>query len=107
MDVAINFTGGDTWIPTQRCMAVDGRILTCGSTAGHLCEVDVRFIWHREMEIIGSRAYVPEDIKACLQFVAEKKLAPVIEHVFTLENAFEGLRLLEERMVFGKVIIEI
>jgi alcohol dehydrogenase len=50
---------------------------------------------------------VPEDIEACLQFVAEKKLAPVIEHVFTLENAFEGLRLLEERMVFGKVIIEI
>jgi len=107
VDVAINFTGGDTWIPTQRCMAVDGRILTCGSTAGHLCEMDVRFIWFREMDIIGSRAYVPEDIKACLQFVADKRLAPVIEHVFTLENAFEGLRLLEERRVFGKVIIEI
>lgn len=33
VDVAVNFTGGDTWIPTQRCMAVGGRILTCGSTA--------------------------------------------------------------------------
>src|SRR3954465_8466995 len=69
VDVAVNFTGGDTWIATQRCMAVDGRILTCGSTAGHLCPIDVRFVWFREMSIIGSRAYLPEDIRACLDYV--------------------------------------
>src|SRR3954468_7479848 len=79
VDVAINFTGGDTWVPTQRSMAVNGRILTCGSTAGHLCPIDVRFVWFREIEIIGSRAYVPEDIEACLRFVSERKLAPVVE----------------------------
>lgn len=105
VDVAINFTGGDTWIPTQRCMAVDGRILTCGSTAGHLCPIDVRFLWFREMTIIGSRAYVPEDIVACLDFVAQKQLAPVIEHVMPLSEAAEGVRMLEERRVFGKVIV--
>jgi alcohol dehydrogenase len=105
VDVAVNFTGGDTWIPTQRCMAVNGRILTCGSTAGHLCEVDVRFIWHREIDIIGSRAYVPEDIKACLDYVAAGQLHPVIESVFPLERAGEGMSLLEERRIFGKVII--
>lgn len=107
VDVAINFTGGDTWIPTQRCMAVDGRILTCGSTAGHECAIDVRFLWFREMTIIGSRAYLPEDIVACLEFVAQKKLAPVIEHVLPLEQAAEGVRLLEERRVFGKVIVTV
>lgn len=107
VDVAINFTGGDTWIPTQRCMATNGRILTCGSTAGHLCEIDIRFVWFREMDIIGSRAYVPEDIKACLDFVAAKKIAPVIEKVLPLEQAAEGVRMLDERRVFGKVIIKI
>lgn len=107
VDVAINFTGGDTWIPTQRCMAVNGRILTCGSTAGHECEIDVRFLWFREMNIIGSRAYVPEDIVACLDYVAQKKLAPVIEHVIPLAEAAEGVRLLEERRVFGKVIVKV
>ena len=106
VDVAINFTGGNTWIPTQRSMAINGRILTCGSTVDHMCTIDVRFIWFREMEIIGSRAYVPEDIKACLQFVADKKLVPVIEEIFPLENSAEGLRLLDERRVFGKVIVE-
>lgn len=107
VDVAINFTGGDTWIPTQRSMAVNGRILTCGSTAGHECEIDVRFLWFREMEIIGSRAYVPDDIKACLQFVADKKIAPIIDKVLPLEQAGEGVRMLDERRVFGKVIIRI
>lgn len=105
VDVAVNFTGGDTWIPTLRSMAVNGRILTCGSTAGHLCEIDVRFVWHREIDIIGSRAYVPEDIKACLDFVASGRLAPVIESIFPLEQAAAGVRLLEDRRIFGKVIV--
>jgi alcohol dehydrogenase len=107
VDVAINFTGGDTWIPTQRCMAVHGRILTCGSTVGHLCTIDVRFVWFREIEIIGSRAYLPEDIKACLDFVARGKLAPVVEKELPLEQAAEGVRMLDERRVFGKIIVNL
>lgn len=105
VDVAINFTGGDTWVQTQRSMATGGRILTCGSTAGHMCEIDVRFLWHRETEIIGSRAYVPEDIKACLDYVASGKLSPVIETRLPLERAAEGIGLMEGRKVFGKVIV--
>ncbi|MDR6758083.1 alcohol dehydrogenase [Mycoplana sp. BE70] len=105
VDVAINFTGGDTWIQTQRSMATGGRILTCGSTAGHLCDIDVRFLWHRETEIIGSRAYVPEDIVACLDYVASGKLKPVVEVRLPLERAAEGVRLLDDRQIFGKVIV--
>lgn len=105
VDVAINFTGGDTWIQTQRCMAQGGRILTCGSTAGHISEIDVRFLWHRETEIIGSRAYVPDDIVACLDFVASGRLKPVMETRLPLERAAEGIALLEGRRIFGKVIV--
>lgn len=107
VDIAINNTGGDTWIPTERCMAVNGRIVTCGSTAGHLSPIDVRFVWAREIEIIGSRAYRPEDTKACLDFVARKKLSPVVEKELPLEQAAEGVRALEERRVFGKIIVRV
>lgn len=105
VDVAINFTGGDTWIQTQRCMATEGRILTCGSTAGHMSMIDVRFLWHRETEIIGSRAYVPADIVACLDHVAAGRLKPIVETRLPLERAAEGVALLEERRIFGKVIV--
>lgn len=107
VDVAVNFTGGDTWIPTQRCMAVNGRILTCGSTVGHLCTIDVRFVWFREIEIIGSRAYLPADIKACLDFVADGQLDPVVHKELPLEEAAEGVRMLDERRVFGKIIVHV
>lgn len=105
VDVAINFTGGDTWIQTQRCMATGGRILTCGSTAGHMSMIDVRFLWHRETEIIGSRAYVPEDIVACLEHVASGRLKPAVETRLPLEQAARGVALLEDRQIFGKVIV--
>lgn len=107
VDVAVNFTGGDTWIPTQRCMAVNGRILTCGSTVDHLCTIDVRFVWFRETEIIGSRAYLPEDIKACLDLVATRQLHPIVEKELPLQQAGEGVRMLEERRVFGKIIVHV
>lgn len=107
VDVAINFTGGDTWIQTQRCMATGGRILTCGSTAGHISMIDVRFLWHRETEIIGSRAYVPQDIVACLDHVSAGRLKPVIETRLPLERAAEGVGLLEGRRIFGKVIVSL
>lgn len=107
VDVAINFTGGDTWVPTQRCMAVHGRILTCGSTAGHDCAIDARFLWFREMEIIGSRAYLHADIEACLRFVADRSLVPVVEKELPLEQAAEGVRMLAERRVFGKVVVHV
>ncbi|MBD3761006.1 MAG: zinc-binding dehydrogenase [Rhizorhabdus sp.] len=105
VDVAVNFTGGDTWVQTQRALAVNGRILTCGSTIGHMSQIDIRFIWHRETEIIGSRAYVPDDIKACLRHVASGALTPVVEKVLPLERAGEGVGMLEDRNIFGKVIV--
>jgi alcohol dehydrogenase len=67
----------------------------------------VRFVWFREIEIIGSRAYLPEDIKACLEFVSNKKLSPVVEKELPLEQAAEGVRMLEERRVFGKIIVNL
>jgi alcohol dehydrogenase len=59
------------------------------------------------MNIIGSRAYLPEDIKACLDFVAKKELHPVVEKELKLEEAAEGVRMLEERRVFGKIIVNL
>ena len=103
---AVNFTGGDTWIPTQRAMATNGRILTCGSTVGHISEIDIRFVWFRETEIIGSRAYLPADIVACLDHVASGALRPIVEVTLPLERAGEGIGLLENRQIFGMVIVQ-
>jgi alcohol dehydrogenase len=105
VDVAINYTGGGTWIDTQKAVRVDGRILTCGATAGFDLSLDARYLWTYEHRIVGCNGWTPEDIRALLGLVASARLSPVIHGVLPLEQAAEGERRLEDREVFGKVLL--
>ncbi len=106
VDVVVNFTGGDTWVPSLRALKRGGRLLTCGATAGFDPTEDIRFIWTFELKILGSNSWLVEDLVALMDMIREGTMAPVIDHVLPLEQAAEGVRLIEEREVFGKVIIK-
>lgn len=105
VDVVINYTGGDTWAPTLRCVKRGGRILVCGATAGYDPKEDLRYIWSFELKIIGSNSFYDENLKALLELIQDGRLKPVIDRVLPLERAVEGLRLIENREVFGKVVV--
>lgn len=105
-DVVINFTGGDTWGPTLRCVKRGGKILVCGATAGYDPKEDLRYVWSFELKIIGSNSFYDENLKALMELIEQGRMNPVIDEVLPLERAVDGLRLIEERKVFGKVIIE-
>lgn len=105
VDVVVNFTGGDTWVPSLRCLRRGGRLLTCGATAGFDPRTDIRYIWTFELQVLGSNGWTPGDLVALLQMVDERRLSPVIDRVLPLREAAEGLRLLAEREVIGKVIV--
>jgi len=106
VDVAVNFTGGDTLPATQRCVAKRGRILTCGATAGFNLTLDARYWWTYEHSMIGSNGWEKSDLDTLLGWVAAGRLAPVIDRVLPLEQAAEGERLLEDRQVIGKVLLK-
>ena len=53
VDVVINFTGGDTWVPSLRCVKRGGKVLVCGATAGYDPKEDLRYIWSFELEDEG------------------------------------------------------
>lgn len=105
VDVVVNYTGGDTWVKSLRCLRVGGRLLTCGATAGFNPMEDLRYIWTFELQIRGSNSYGREDIEKGLELVASGRLRPHVDAVLPLAQAAEGLRRLEERKVFGKVVI--
>ncbi|MGH8661633.1 MAG: zinc-binding dehydrogenase [Burkholderiales bacterium] len=105
VDVVINFTGGDTWAPTLRCVKRGGRILVCGATAGYDPKEDLRYIWSFELQVIGSNSFYDENLKALMDMIQRSELKPVIDEVLPLERAAEGLRLIESREVFGKVVV--
>jgi alcohol dehydrogenase len=105
VDVVINFTGGDTWAPTLRCVKRGGKILVCGATAGHDPKEDLRYIWSFELKVIGSNSFYDENLKALMDMIQAGTMKPVIDVVLPLERAAEGLRLIESREVFGKVVV--
>jgi len=106
VDVAVNFTGGDTLPATQKCVKVNGRILCCGATAGFDLTLDARYLWTYEHSIIGSDGWQMDDLKMLLDLVASGRLVPVIDKVLSLEETAEGERLLEDREVVGKVLLK-
>lgn len=105
VDVVINFTGGDTWAPTLRCVKRGGKILVCGATAGYDPKEDLRYIWSFELKVIGSNSFYDENLLALMDLIQEGRMQPVIDEVLPLERAVEGLRLIENREVFGKVVV--
>ncbi len=105
VDVVINFTGGDTWLPSLRCVKRGGKILVCGATAGHDPKEDLRYIWSFELKVIGSNSFYDEDLKGLMELIREGRMQPVIDRVLPLEQAAEGLRLIRDREVIGKVVV--
>jgi alcohol dehydrogenase len=105
VDVVINFTGGDTWQPSLRCLKRGGRLLVCGATAGYDPKEDLRYIWSFELKIIGSNSFYDDDLQALMQLIAAGQMHPVIDKVLPLGQAREGLRLIQDREVIGKVVV--
>jgi alcohol dehydrogenase len=105
VDAVINFTGGDTWVPSFKVTRRGGKIMTCGATAGFDPKTDLRYVWTFELKIIGSNSWLPEDLSTLMNLIQEGKLKPVIDTVLPLDQTAEGVRLLEDREVIGKIII--
>lgn len=105
VDVVINFTGGETWVPSLRCIKRGGKLLVCGATAGHDPKEDLRYIWSFELQVIGSNSFYIEDLTALMEMISKGEITPVIDKVLSLEEAREGLRLIQDREVIGKVVI--
>ena len=105
VDVVINFTGGDTWVPSLRCLKRGGSLLVCGATAGHDPKEDLRYVWSFELKVIGSNSFYEENLTDLMKMIVEKKIKPVIDEVLTLDQAAEGLRLIKDREVIGKVVV--
>ncbi len=105
VDIVVNFTGGDTWLPSLKCLKRGGKLLVCGATAGHDPKEDLRYIWSFELNIIGSNSFYDENLVALMALIEAGKIKPVIDKVLPLEQASEGLRLIQDREVLGKIVV--
>lgn len=105
VDVVVNFTGGDTWVPSLRSLRRGGRLLTCGATTYFDPKTDIRYIWTFELTIQGSNGWTRDDLDQLIKLVAKNELKPVISSRWPLADASKGFAELENRKVFGKIIV--
>ncbi|MFS8037524.1 quinone oxidoreductase family protein [Xanthobacter sp. AM11] len=105
VDVVVNFTGGDTWVPSLKCVKRGGTILVCGATAGHDPKEDLRYIWSFELKVIGSNSFYHDNLSALMDMIQAGTLKPVVDKVLPLEEAAEGLRMIRDREVMGKIVV--
>ncbi len=105
VDVVCNFTGGETWVPSFKALKRGGKLLTCGATAGFDPKTDIRYIWTFELKVLGSNSWTREDLETLMRYIQEDKMKPVIDTVLPIEDAKVGVKLMEDREVFGKVVV--
>jgi alcohol dehydrogenase len=106
VDMIVNYIGGATWAECFRALKRDGRLLTCGATAGYAPQTDIRYIWSFEFNIIGSNGWESSDQMELLEMVADKRIKPVVHSVRPLSELPASLQELIDRKIFGKAVLE-
>ncbi len=104
-DVVFEHVGTDTWKDSIGSLAIGGRLVTCGSTTGRWGETDLWSLFAKEATILGSFSSSQGNFRTVLRLVGEGKLTPVVDSVLPLAEASEAHRRLEERRVFGKLVL--
>jgi NADPH:quinone reductase-like Zn-dependent oxidoreductase len=107
VDIVIEHVGGEVFAQSIRAVRTGGRIVTCGATSGFSPSIDLRHIFFRQVEVLGSTMGSKADLLAVLGHVAAGRLSPVVHAILPLAAAAEGHRILEERAAFGKVVLEV
>lgn len=106
-DVVIEHVGGEVFARSIRAVRNGGRIVTCGATAGFAPAIDLRHVFFRQVEILGSTMGSKADLLAVLGHVAAGRLKPIVHAVLPLAQAADAHRLLERRASFGKVVLAV
>jgi len=105
VDLVVEHTGAATWEASLRCLRRGGRLVTCGATTGADVQLNLRLLFYKQLELIGSTMGSRADLAAALELVARGRLRPVVDRVFPIEALADAHRYLEERRAFGKIVL--
>jgi NADPH:quinone reductase-like Zn-dependent oxidoreductase len=103
VDVVIENVGAAVWSAAMKSLVRGGRLVTCGATSGDQPPADLRRIFIRQLQILGSTLGDYSEFRDLLGFVARHGIAPVIDSTYPTERIHEALNRLESGQQFGKV----
>lgn len=105
VDVVIEHVGGATFDMSLKSLAIGGRLVTCGATAGGQVGVSLQRIFFKNLAILGSTMGTKGELWTITGHIAAGRLRPIVDRVLPLAEVREAHAALEGRDVFGKVVV--
>ncbi|MCS7167967.1 MAG: zinc-binding dehydrogenase [Gemmatales bacterium] len=107
VDIVFEHIGQAMWQAALKSLARNGRIVTCGATTGPKVELDLRFFFTQQLVVTGAYMGSRHDLLTVLRLVERRQLRPVIDSVFPLEQTRQAQEHMEQRRMFGKIVIRV
>ncbi len=107
VDVVFEHIGPDTFKGSMLSMRRGGKLVTCGSTTGVMGEINLNLLYQQQLHLLGSFGCTIANMSSVMKKLASGTVKPVIDTVLPLEEVESGLQRLENRDVFGKIIVKL
>jgi zinc-binding alcohol dehydrogenase/oxidoreductase len=107
VDVAVDSTGGPSWEGILRCLRVGGTLVSFGRTAGNEARIDIPSLFYGQWNILGTTMGSPRELDELLAHVERASWRPVVDSVFSLDEAAAAHARQESAERFGKVVLQI
>jgi crotonyl-CoA carboxylase/reductase len=104
-DIVFEHVGQETFPTSVFAVKPFGKVVICGATTGYQLDFDVRYLWMRQKQIIGSHFANAYECTKANQLMAEGKVRPVLWRTMGFEGVPEAHQLLYENKHLGKIAI--
>src|SRR5215203_4099695 len=107
VDVVFEHTGAETWPGSVLSLKRDGRLVTCGATSGYDARTDLRQVFYRHLNLLGSFMGSKAELLDAMKFVERGQFRAVIDRTLPLAEARRAHELMQDRAQFGKLVLEV
>ena len=105
VDIVFEHVGQATWLESVRSLKPGGTLVTCGATTGGEGNLDIRVLFTRQLNLLGSFMGTMGELHEVLKHVFAGRLKPVVDRSFPLREAAAAHDYLAKSSMFGKVIL--
>jgi len=106
VDVIFEHIGGSHWNKELTLLNYGGTIITTGATTGYNAPTDLRHIFFKGLNILGSTQGTRAELEQAFYWMSQGKIKSIIDSVFPLERAAEAhTKMLKGKGLFGKIIL--
>jgi len=107
VDVIFEHIGGTHWNKELTLLNYGGTIVTTGATTGYNVKTDLRHIFFKGINILGSTQGTRAELEQGLYWMSQGKIKSVIDSVYSLEHAAEAhTKMLKGKGLFGKILMK-